>query len=294
MQRNSERDIQALISMVDEPNPTVYDEISSRILSWGNAAMPFIEDAYYGTPDGEVRERLYSLLNRIRYEELSSFLIDWASSEKSDLLEAWLHVTEYFYPTFNKVTVNEHLAEIINDIWLEMNDNLTALEQIKVFNHIFYEIHGFKGNIEDYHNPENSFINKVLENKTGNPLSLSIIYMIIAQRVELPVRGINLPDHFVLTYMGERFDTTGMKIYFDRPLFYINAFSGGSVFSSNGINTFLLKLGLEPLPSFFEPCSHNEIIMRMLNNILVSFEHAGQPQKTIGIKDLRDRLEKTS
>ncbi len=291
MGKNSERDIQALVSMVDEPDPDVYNEISSRIVSWGNQAMPFLEDAYYDTADYEVRKRLDSLLKRIRYEGLSNFLMEWVSFQNNDLLEAWIQVTEYFYPAFNREAIHEHLVKIKNDVWLEMNENLTALEQIKVFNHIFYGSHRFKGNIDDYHNPENSFINKVLEKRIGNPLSLGIVYMIIAQKVDLPVRGINLPDHFVLAYMGERFDTESMKIHYDQPLFYINAFSNGSIFSSKGINTFLLKLGMEPLPSFFEPCSHNEIIMRMLNNILVSFDQAGQAEKIAGIKELRDQIE---
>lgn len=292
MAKNSERDIQALVSMVDEPDPDVYNEISSRIVSLGNEAMPFLENAYYDTVDYEIRERLDSLLKRIRYEGLSSFLLEWVSSQNNDLLEAWIQITEYFYPAFDRETIQRHLVKIKNDIWLEMNENLTALEQIKVFNHIFYGLHNFKGNIDDYHNPDNSFIHKVLEKRIGNPLSLGVVYMIIAQKVGLPVRGINLPDHFVLAYMGERFDTVDLKILYDQPLFYINAFSGGSIFSSKGINTFLLKLGMEPLPAFFEPCKHKEIIMRMLNNILVSYDHAGQPEKTAGIKDLRNRLEK--
>lgn len=291
MSNNSERNIQALISMVDEPDPDVYNEISSRIVSLGRHAMPFLENAYYDTVDYEIRERLDSLLKSIRYDQFSNILIDWASYKNNDLLEAWMQVTEYFYPAFNKENIHEQLAQIRNDIWLEMNENLTALEQIKVFNHVFYGSHQFKGNIDDYHNPENSFINKVLEKRTGNPLSLGLVYMIIAQKVDLPVRGINLPDHFVLAYMGERFDTVSMKIHNDKPLFYINAFSNGSIFSSKGINTFLQQLGMEPLPSFFEPCSHNEIILRMLNNIMVSFDHAGQVEKIAGIREIRDQIE---
>ena len=291
MTNNSERDIQALVSMVDEPDPEIYNEISSRLVSCGDEAMPFLENAYDRTVDSLMRERLDSLLHRIRYNQLSKSLLDWYTHDGNDLLYAWFEITRYFYPSFDKQDVKKHLEALRKDIWLEMNDNLTALEQIKVFNHVFYNIHNFKGNIDDYHNPENSFINRVLERRIGNPLSLGVIYMLVARDVDLPVRGINLPEHFVLAYMGERFDTETMKIHHDQPLFYINAFSGGSIFSANGINTFLHKLNMEPLPAFFEPCSNAEIIIRMLNNIIVSYDQAGQDSRTEGLESLRDKLQ---
>lgn len=288
---NTERDIQALVSMMDEPDPEIYKEISSRLVSCGYDAMPFLENAYYSTIDTTMRQRLDSLLHRIRYNRLSKSLTDSGIHSNKDLLEAWFDITGYFYPTFDKKEVQKQLEAIRKDIWLEMNDNLTALEQIKVFNHVFYNIHNFKGNIDDYHNPENSFIHKVFQSRIGNPLSLGVIYMLVARNVELPVRGINLPEHFVLAYMGERFDTESMTIHHNRPLFYIDAFSSGSIFSANGINTFLHQLNMDPLPAFFEPCSNAEIIIRMLNNIIVAFDQAGQNNKTVGLDSLRDKLQ---
>lgn len=292
MSNTNERDIQALVSMIDEPDPVIYSEISSKIISSGPAAMPFLENAYDLSSDETMRNRLGDLLQRIRYNNLSMQLTSWAANDQDDILNAWLDITRYFFPDFDDTVVYEQLKAIRKDIWLEINENLTALEQVKVFNHVFYETHGFKGNIDDYHNPDNSFINKVLDNRVGNPLSLGVIYMHTAQSVDLPIRGINLPEHFVLAYMGERFDTESMKIHYDQPLFYINAFSGGSIFSSNGINSFLNKLGMDPIPSFFEPCSNLEIITRMLNNLLVSYNSVGQQYKTDGLESLRDKLGK--
>lgn len=292
MSKTSERDIQALVSMMDEPDPEIYDEISSHILSCGDEAMPFLEDAFERSLDETMRKRLELIQQRIRIESLGNELIDWASAKNDKLLDAWLSITKCFYPYLNTGVIHEQIQKIRKDIWLEMNDNLTALEQVKVFNHVFFDTHKFKGNTTDYYNPENIFINKVLENRMGNPLSLSMLYMLIAQEVDLPVRGINLPEHFVLAYMGERFDTESMTIHHDRALFYINVFSSGKAFSAEGINSFLHKLGMEPLPAYYAPCSNEEIVIRMLNNILYSFDRAGQSEKTHGLEALRNRLEK--
>ncbi len=292
MSKASERDIQALVSMMDEPDPEIYEEISSHILSCGDEAIPFLEDAFERSLDETMRKRLELIQQRIRIDSLGNELIDWATTKTDKLLDAWLSITKCFYPYFNAGVIHKQIQKIRKDIWLEMNDNLTALEQVKVFNHVFFETYGFKGNSKDYYNPENIFINKVLENRTGNPLSLSMLYMLIAQQVDLPVRGINLPEHFVLAYMGERFDTESMKIEHDRALFYLNVFSEGKAFSAEGINSFLHNLGMEPLPAFFVPCTNEDIVIRMLNNILHSFDRAGQGEKTIGLETLRNRLEK--
>ncbi len=291
MGETSERDIQALVSMLDEPDPDIYNEISERIVQCGPEAMPYLEDAWYRFPNEEIRLRLDLLKQNIRINRLSEQLVNCAKNEFSDLLKAWIDITAYFRPEIDKKSVLNNITNIRKDIWLEMNDNLTALEQVKVFNHVFFDIHSFKGNIDDYHSPENSLLDRVLERRTGNPLSISIIYMVVAQSVDLPIMGINLPEHFVLAYMGERFDTESMKIRHDQPLFYINAFSGGAVFSSKEINDFLFKLGMEPLPEFFVPCTHKEIILRMLNNLLLAHDGADQKQTVADIKKLRDRLD---
>lgn len=292
MTKTNERDIQALVSMMDEPDPEIYEEISAHILSCGDEAMPFLEDAFERSLNETMRGRVELLQQRIRNEILGEELIKWANEKDDDLLHAWIRITKCFYPYFDTDAIHEQIHHIRKDIWLEMNDNLTALEQVKVFNHIFFDTHKFKGNTTDYYNPENIFINKVLEKRMGNPLSLSMLYMLIAQQVDLPVRGINLPEHFVLAYMGERFDTESMRIYHDRALFYINVFNEGQAFSVEGINSFLHNLGMEPLPAYFTPCSNSEMIIRMLNNILYSFDRAGKVDKTLGLEALRNRLEK--
>lgn len=291
MGETSERDILALISMIDEPDPDIFHEISEKILQCGDDAMPYLEDAWERFPEEDMRLRLDALKQQIRFETLSEQLTTWAKEDSSNLLNAWMDITTFFRPDINKESVMSNITNIRKDIWLEMNENLTALEQVKVFNRIFYDIHSFKGNLDDYHNPDNSFIDKVLDKRAGNPLSISIIYMLVAQSVDLPIMGINLPEHFVLAYMGERFDTESMKIHFDQPLFYINAFSGGAVFSSKEINEFLLKLGLEPMPDFFVPCSHTDIVIRMFNNLLIAYEQNDQQQIVPWLKRLRDRLE---
>lgn len=291
MRDSRERDIQALISMVDEPDPAVFSEIAEKIVGYGQTAFPILDEAIHSTADEELLKRLEEISQRILFKQLSAGLEHWKNSEEQDLLTAWLHVSRYSYPDINESEVHNGIEAIRKDVWLEMNENLTALEQIKVFNHVFYDLHRFSGNIDDYHNPDNSFVHKVLQSRSGNPLSIGVIYMLVARSVDIPISGINLPEHFVLAYMGDRLDADKMMAEHENALFYINAFSGGAVFSTQEINEFLLKLGMEPLAAFFNPCSNRDIIIRMLNNLIIAYEQVDRKNRVSGFKNLRDNLQ---
>ena len=137
----------------------------------------------------------------------------------------------------------------------------------------------------------NSFINTVIESRKGNPLSLSLIYSIIAQSLDLPIYGVNLPNHFILAYLDEN----GASLFLQEKnefgvLFYINPFSKGSILDANAIKEFLDGLHLPHHREYFEPCSNTSIIRRMLTNLISSFQEVGNSEKVNELTELRDLL----
>ena len=171
-----------------------------------------------------------------------------------------------------------------------MNNELTAFEKVKVLNHILFDVHGFSGNKKNYHAPQNSYINNVIDTKKGNPLTLSLLYYIIAQRLNLPIYGVNLPNHFVLCYLDEH---AIMKIIEpgtsqdDDVLFYINPFSRGTIFNRDEIYSFLKQLNLDPQQSYFEPCNNKDIAKRIINNLIYSYEKLGYVDKVEELEILK-------
>jgi regulator of sirC expression with transglutaminase-like and TPR domain len=117
-------------------------------------------------------------------------------------------------------------------------------------------------------------INVVLESRKGNPISLCCIYMLVAQKMRLPVYGVNLPNLFILTYKE------------GRQQFYINVFNKGLVFTRKEIDQYLKNMQLDQNDIFYEPCSHVDIIRRMLRNMMLAFEKAGELEKQDEIRDL--------
>ncbi|TVR42295.1 MAG: hypothetical protein EA394_03670 [Bacteroidia bacterium] len=288
------RSIRALVSMLDEPDPLVFRDISDKILHFGEEAIPFLEAGSHGADNDNLRKRFDNLIRTIQREAVFEGLSRWAEDDAgNDLLSAWLLVTKLHYPNVNNEDIGNEISTIRRDVWMEMNENLTALEKVKVFNHVFYKIHQFHANLENYHDPDNSFVNRVLQTRTGNPLSIGILYMLVAQSLDMPIAGINLPEHFALAYLGETIDPQSMQMKKNMPLFYINAFSNGEAFSAKEINDFLIKLDLEPLPSFFQPCTNKDIIMRMVNNLVFAYTQSNQEDRKMDMEILRDRLKKT-
>lgn len=291
----SETEIRALITLIEDPDQEVYDQVRERIVSLGDDVVPILERAWEFEDHGDLfRDRIEDILETIHLSGVTERLIAWRDGGGEDLLTGALIISRYRYPDMDDQKVKARLASIRQDIWLELNDHLTAFEKVRVFNHIFFQIHGFKGNKRNYHAPQNSYINEVLDSRTGNPLSLAIIYQVLAEDLHIPLRGVNLPNHFVLAYLDEDSmgGADGGQQGEENVLFYVNAFSQGDILGRNEINEFLEKLKIEPRPSFYSPCTNLDIIRRQLNNLANSYEKLGDSQRSGDLERLRDLLGK--
>ncbi len=290
----SDNEIRALITLIDDPDENIYREVRDRIVSLGGNVVPVLERAWEYDDLGDLfRNRIEDILHTIHLAGVRERLIAWRETGGDDLLEGALLISRYRYPDLDELKVRARMAAIRQDIWLELNDSLTAFEKIRVFNHIFFEVHGFKGNKRNYHAPQNSYINEVLDSRKGNPLSLAIIYQVLAEDLGIPLRGVNLPNHFVLAYLDE--DSiggadSGTTQGQESILFYVNAFSQGDILGRNEIDEFLGKLDIEPRPVFYRPCTNLDIVRRQLNNLAHSYQRLGDPERSTDLEGLRDLL----
>lgn len=285
----NQAEINALIDLLDDPDQEVFSNIRDRLISYGEEVIPELENAWEASFNNIVQTRIEEIIHNIQFTNIRTKLAMWAEKIDPNLLEGAILVAKYQYPDLDEERLINKIEVIKRDIWLELNANLTALEKVRVMNHIIFEIHGYSGNTVNYHAPQNSYINNVLESKKGNPLSLSILYSVIAQSLGLPIYGVNLPEHFILAYK----DVEGMAEGVMRTdntygvLFYINAFSKGSVFGKREIDTFLKQINMKPMDIFYAPCSNVDIITRMLRNLIGAYEKLGYPEK---VKDLEELL----
>ena len=272
----NDTEIKALISLLDDSDKEVYSHIKEKLISLGSEVIPFLEDAWSQAFDAVLQQRIEAIVHKIQFEHLLEDIKLWIHTNDDDLLRGALLVARYQYPDMDVSKIQEQLQLIKKEIWIELNENLTALENINIINHIVFTVHNFSGNTANYHAPQNSFINIVLESKKGNPLTLGIVYLTIAQMLGLPIFGVNLPEHFVLAYCGndEYFQLDKKNV-----LCYINPFSKGTVFGKSDIDVFVNRLKLTPQDSHFYPCSNRDMILRMIRNLTNSYQKLGDTEK---------------
>lgn len=268
-------EIKALISLLDDNDKEIYFHIEEKLVGLGREVIPLLEDAWSNAFDAVLQNRIEHIVHKIQFDTLLEDIKLWIHTGNQDLLEGAILVSRYQYPDLDAEKIRATIEQIRKDTWLEINENLTALEVINIVNHIMFNRYNFSGNTANYHAPQNSYINCVLESKKGNPLTLSIIYQVVCNRVNLPVYGVNLPEHFILAYMDNREDSPENTV-----LFYINAFSKGSVFGKEDIDHFVKKLNLDKQEGHYLPCENKDMILRMLRNLSFSYQKLGDTEKT--------------
>lgn len=287
MENNTE--IKALVKLLDDTDQEVFEQVAKRLLEHGTSVIHFLETEWEKSLDTLLQERIENIVHQIQFNTVKEDLNLWYQSGAFDLLQGALVINRYQYPDLDEQKVINQIEEIKREIWTSLQYEMSSVEKIKLINHIFYNIHGFKGNTKNHHDPQNSYINQVLDTKKGNQISLAIIYATIAQKLDIPVYGVNLPQHFILGYIDEsRREENEFGV-----LFYINAFNKGAIFGKHDVDQFLRQLNLQPLPGFYAPCSNVEIIRRIIRNLISAYENLGNPDKVEELKELQDILVKS-
>lgn len=284
------KEISALVKLLDDPDPEIYEHIEKRLLEYGAEVVHFLENAWEQSLDSLLQERIENIVHKIQFASVKEDLNLWYQSGAFDLLQGALVVNRYQYPDLDEQKVILQIEEIKREIWLGLQYEMSSIEKIKLINHVFYNIYGFSGNTKNHHDPQNSYINQVLESKKGNQISLAIIYSTIAQKLDIPVYGVNLPQHFILGYIDE----SKREEHEFGVLFYINAFNKGAIFGKHDVDQFLRQLNLDPLPGFYAPCSNVEIIRRIIRNLISAYENLGSKEKVEELKELQDILINTN
>ena len=263
-----------MISLVGDPDNEIRHQIENHLILLGETIIPHLDEANDAKFDPEFHLKIEFLKQRINFNATKVKIQEWEEGGCKDLLEGMWLICKYEYPETDLQYLREKIAEIYCAVFLEFNDQLTALEQIKVLNFVFFNVFKFSGNTAQFYKPENYMLNKVLEEKKGNPISLCIIYMLVAKTLKLPVYGVNLPNLFVLTYKK------------DDLQFYINVFNKGVVFAKKDIEQYLQQLKMTAKPEFFEPCDYQIILKRVLRNLIVAYEKKGDEERKTDMEEI--------
>jgi len=269
MQENKE--ISALFHLIDDPDEEVFDTVSERIVALGRAIIPNLENLWENTPNEEVQGRIEALIHKLHFRDLTADFINWKDGS-GDLLQGALLIAKYQFPEMLSTPTLQEIEKIRRNIWLELNSYLTPLEQINVVTGILYNYSKLKGSEVSYDIPEDFFINKVLESKKGNAILNGIIYLIICELLDLPVKAINIPKQFILGYfdIDYNFPDPAGKIG-SKINFYIDPLNG-QVYSHKDVENYFKRISVPPTPSYFKQLNNKRVIQYLTEELSKCFD----------------------
>lgn len=268
------KEFKALVSLLEDDDQEISSHVEGKIMSLGSDIIPYLEEQWENSFDPNVQRKIEDMIHNLQFSKLKEKLKDWKEGGAESLLEGMWLISLYQYPDTDLNELNKEVEQIYYDIWVELKEDLHPYDQVKIINNALFSKLKFRANTKNFHSPNNSFLKSVLESKKGNPISLSVIYMLVAEKLGMPIYGVNLPNLFIVTYKSEE------------TQFYINAFNRGLIFSKKDIDNYLANLNLTPKPIYYEPCSNEDIIKRVLRNLIMAYEKLDDHQKADEIKEL--------
>jgi len=278
------KELEALISLLEDPDNQVFDNVSNRLIELGEEVVSPLEKRWDITLKPDLQERIENIIGKIQLNSLKKGMDSWKSGGGTNLLFGAFLVARFQYPELEYEPLNEKIEKIKKDIWLELNNELTALEKVKVINYFLYDIHKFDKSIKKPHSPQLYLVNHVMDTVKGSPVLLGLIYAELARRLNLPIYGVNLPRNFVLCYYDPDYHDDPNNI-----LFYINPSDKGSVLGLKELQHFLRHLRIEEREFYFTPCSGIDIIERLIINLQYAYDRSGQPDKALSLRDLLNK-----
>ena len=268
-ERLSESQRAALITLLGDEDAAVHQTVRAKLLSFGVQVVDWLRPCTLSN-DPLLRRRALEIINFFGRQSADARFLSFCGSRGEDLpIEegAWL-LAQTRYPTIN-LAAYEALLDAFAAVLRTRLDFTADVEQIigAINAYLFQELE-FTPNEANYYDPENSFLNRVMDERTGNPISLCTIYLLLARRLKLPVTGIGLPGHFVC-----RYQTSTTEIYID-------AFNRGKLLTKADCIKYLLHThhGLEE--GYLVPVTPRRMLLRMCANLHQIYLHNEQAEET--------------
>src|SRR3954469_21943859 len=284
------KEISALFNLIDDPDEEVFGAVSNKILDFGKPIIPNLEHLWETTPNEHIQERIELIIHRLHYTDLTEDFRQWSLAGHHDLLVGALLVSKFQYPDLSTSATLLEVEKIRRNIWLELNNYLTPLEQVRIVTGILYSYYNLKGTEVAYNEINEFLIHKVLEAKRGNQLSNGILYLILCDLLDIPVKAIGVPRQFVLAYFkpGYSNETTGN--YQDKIEFFIDP-SSGMVFTHKDVENYFKRISVPPVPSYFKPLSNIKVIQYFIEEVAKCFDNEKEQYKKEELLNLARRLD---
>ncbi|UCE63237.1 MAG: transglutaminase family protein [Nitrospirota bacterium] len=277
-----DKKVKALLRLLSDTDEQVAMTIQDQLVRCGRSVLPYLTEAERKDPTlspraADIREEIHFLALRKEFQQCCR-----GKRDNIDLEMGAFLIAKSAYPTLeigNYIQIIEKLAEEVRP---RMTPTDSPVQRVHIFNQYLFNEKGFRGNRTDYYDPENSFLNRVIDRRMGIPISLSVLYLLLGLRLGLPVKGVGMPGHFLV------------KVDSSPPFLFVDCFNGGILLQESDCKKFLTGSGFGFEPWYLEPSPNSLILERMLQNLLGIYQQRQEPHRVKRVNALMAILKSAS
>ena len=266
----SEKQRAALLTLLSDDDPAVYRTVRQRILRMGPRAAEWLRPSLISL-DPALRRRTQEIVLHFARQTADDRFLAFClqHGEEFDLEQgAWL-LAQSEYPEINVDGYRALLDSYASAIRERLRRRNGAKEVLGIITEFLFLELGFSGDEDDFCDPQNSYLNRVLDRRSGNPITLCLIYVLLARRLSLPITGIGLPGRFIC-----RYQTSSEEVYLD-------AFAGGTLLTKADCVQYLLNASFSVRNDYLSPVTPRRFLLRSCANLHQIYLQDGRDERTV-------------
>ncbi|KPP94605.1 MAG: Transglutaminase-like superfamily [Bacteroidetes bacterium HLUCCA01] len=277
-------EIASLLYLLDDPDDFVRNSVIQRFEEFNAASIPLLDEFRATSKNQAERQVLDDVLLKLTFPSLETDFLNFIEGgimSYTELEAAVLMLSRIDDPTLREELYIRKLDRLADEIRSEISYTLQPLRQLKLVMKHIYEQHGYTPAKQEYYKPTYAHLHRVLDGKSGIPLTLAFIALFTARRLELPLSGVNMPVHFLMRYD------------FDTQVVFLDPFNSGETVTMNDCLNFLKRHNIRPEQAYFSPAHPVQMLLRTMRNLNNSYTREGDALRAERVQVLITHLELT-
>ncbi len=265
--RLSEKELKAILKLLEDPDPYVYEHVKEVILSQGMEIIGELQLVNYSSENELARERSQTLIKLIEFDSIMNRFKMHKQEGEIFLMELFLDLQKWLEPRYADF-VQERFKRLERIIWLETNETDTPLDKIRTLNRLFFDIYSYKGLLDPVH--WRSYLPaSLLRSYRASALFLSLFYIALLESVGVLLNPFAAGDYIVLAYSGKDFYE---RIDFTHVHFFIALMEEAVILEPEALQKLLKEYNAGNAENILEPLTMPEAISLYITNLQIALE----------------------